>query len=324
MTVLPSVYDDVFGGSSDRPELLGGVLQESLASGTPVICTDVGGMPEVVRDGENGFTVPPNDPPALTDRIGRLAADPALRRRLGRGRARRRALLGRGGARDPGPLPRMSLHVCTIVTPGPPRRARGCWRGRCASTTPRRAAPRSWSATRRPRASRSRCSGLEQLDCPPLEEMLAAYEPFALTCALKPWLLLPPARARARPCSTSTPTSASTRRSTTRCAAARRHGLVLTRHLLGPLPRDGRHPSEEDILLAGAFNAGFLGAGPRPTRALPRPGGRSGWREDCTIDPARGLFLDQRWLDLAPGLVPGPCCATRAATSASGTCRTAR
>ena len=83
VTVLPSVYEDVFGGRSDRPELLGAVLQESLASGTPVICTEVGGMPEVVRDGENGFTVPPNDWPALTDRIGRLAADPALRRRMG-------------------------------------------------------------------------------------------------------------------------------------------------------------------------------------------------------------------------------------------------
>ena len=83
VTVLPSVYDDAFGGYSDRPELLGGVLQESLASGTPVICTEVGGMPEVVRDGETGFVVPPNDWPALTDRIGRLAADPALRRRMG-------------------------------------------------------------------------------------------------------------------------------------------------------------------------------------------------------------------------------------------------
>jgi glycosyltransferase involved in cell wall biosynthesis len=59
------------------------VLQESLATGTPVICTDVGGMPEVVRDGENGFVVPPNDPAALADRIARLAADPELRRRLG-------------------------------------------------------------------------------------------------------------------------------------------------------------------------------------------------------------------------------------------------
>jgi len=92
VTVLPSVYDDVFGGFSDRPELLGGVLQESLASGTPVICSDVGGMPEVVRDGENGFTVPPNDRPALTDRIGRLAADPELRRRL--------AEAGRAGVRS--------------------------------------------------------------------------------------------------------------------------------------------------------------------------------------------------------------------------------
>ena len=83
VTVLPSVYEDVFGGLSDRPELLGGVLQESLASGTPVICTAVGGMPEVVRDEATGFTVPPNDPRALGDRIARLAADPALRRRLG-------------------------------------------------------------------------------------------------------------------------------------------------------------------------------------------------------------------------------------------------
>jgi glycosyltransferase involved in cell wall biosynthesis len=83
VTVLPSVHDDVFGGHWDRPELLGGVLQESLAAGAPVICTAVGGMPEVVRDGENGFVVAPNDPAALADRIARLAADPGLRRRLG-------------------------------------------------------------------------------------------------------------------------------------------------------------------------------------------------------------------------------------------------
>jgi glycosyltransferase involved in cell wall biosynthesis len=83
VTVLPSVHDDVFGGHWDRPELLGGVLQESLAAGTPVICTDVGGMPEVVRDGENGFVVPPNDPATLRAAIARVAGDPALRRRLG-------------------------------------------------------------------------------------------------------------------------------------------------------------------------------------------------------------------------------------------------
>jgi glycosyltransferase involved in cell wall biosynthesis len=83
VTVLPSVYDDVFGGHWDRPELLGGVLQESLATGTPVICTAVGGMPEIVHDGENGFVVPPNDPAAIRAAIARLDTDPALRRRLG-------------------------------------------------------------------------------------------------------------------------------------------------------------------------------------------------------------------------------------------------
>ena len=92
MTVLPSVHDDVFGGHWDRPELLGGVLQESLATGTPVICTAVGGMPEVVRDGENGFVVAPNDPAALASAIARVAADPELRRRLG--------VAGRAGVRS--------------------------------------------------------------------------------------------------------------------------------------------------------------------------------------------------------------------------------
>lgn len=88
VTVLPSVYRDCFGGHQSMPELLGRVLLESMASGTPVICTDVGGMPEMVIDGETGFVVPPNDPDALARAIGRLAEDAALRDRMGeRGRA---------------------------------------------------------------------------------------------------------------------------------------------------------------------------------------------------------------------------------------------
>ena len=158
VTVLPSVYEDVFGGRSDRPELLGAVLQESLASGTPVIWhLEVGGMPEVVRDGENGFTVPPNDWPALD------GPDRAARRRPraaaadGRGRARRRALLGRGRARDPGSLPRMSLHACTVVTPDHVARARSAG-ALAARAPPGRAHHRA--RHRRPardEPSRSRC-----------------------------------------------------------------------------------------------------------------------------------------------------------------------
>jgi len=56
---------------------------EALASGCPVVATRVGGVPDVVRDGEDGFLVEPGDVLALADRIVRLAADPSLRGRLG-------------------------------------------------------------------------------------------------------------------------------------------------------------------------------------------------------------------------------------------------
>ena len=55
---------------------------EALAVGTPVIATAVGGVPEVVRDGENGLLVAPNDPAALGDAIRRYLDDGDLRRRL--------------------------------------------------------------------------------------------------------------------------------------------------------------------------------------------------------------------------------------------------
>lgn len=83
VTVLPSVYRDAFGGQWRMPELLGNVLLESMACATPAICTDVGGMPEVVRHGVTGFVVAPNDPCALSQRISELASDPAMAERMG-------------------------------------------------------------------------------------------------------------------------------------------------------------------------------------------------------------------------------------------------
>jgi len=55
---------------------------EALAVGSPVIATAVGGVPEIVHDGENGLLVAPNDPEALAGAIRRLLADDDLRRRL--------------------------------------------------------------------------------------------------------------------------------------------------------------------------------------------------------------------------------------------------
>jgi glycosyltransferase involved in cell wall biosynthesis len=55
---------------------------EALSVGTPVVSTAVGGVPEVVRDGENGLLVPADDVDALAGAIRRVLGDDALRARL--------------------------------------------------------------------------------------------------------------------------------------------------------------------------------------------------------------------------------------------------
>ena len=62
---------------------------EALAAGRPVVATRVGGVPDVIREGEDGFLVDAGDTEQLAERLARLAGDPALRRRMGEeGRAR--------------------------------------------------------------------------------------------------------------------------------------------------------------------------------------------------------------------------------------------
>jgi glycosyltransferase involved in cell wall biosynthesis len=57
---------------------------EALAAGRPVVATRVGGVPDVVRDGEDGFLVEPGATGDLADRLAELARDPGLRERMGR------------------------------------------------------------------------------------------------------------------------------------------------------------------------------------------------------------------------------------------------
>lgn len=91
-----------------RPDELGGVLAdldvlvvpslwyentpfaalEGLQFGLPVVASDLGGIAEVVRDGQNGLTFPPGDVGALAAALQRLAADDGLRLRLGGGGGR--------------------------------------------------------------------------------------------------------------------------------------------------------------------------------------------------------------------------------------------
>ena len=56
---------------------------EAMAAGAPVIASDIGGIPEQVSNGAEGFLVPPHDVPALSTAMARLQADPELARRMG-------------------------------------------------------------------------------------------------------------------------------------------------------------------------------------------------------------------------------------------------
>jgi glycosyltransferase involved in cell wall biosynthesis len=56
---------------------------EYMAAGLPVVATDVGGLPQLIDDGETGFLVPRRDPEALAQRLGMLLDDSSLAARMG-------------------------------------------------------------------------------------------------------------------------------------------------------------------------------------------------------------------------------------------------
>ena len=71
--VLPSI----------GPETFGIVLLEAMAYGRPVIASRIGGMTDVIADGETGFLVTPGDVDGLRQALQRLIDDPALKQRMG-------------------------------------------------------------------------------------------------------------------------------------------------------------------------------------------------------------------------------------------------
>lgn len=81
--------------------------------------------------------------------------------------------------------------------------------------------------------------------------------------------------------------------------------VLLTPHVLEPIPDDGLTPSALTVLRAGTFNGGYIGvrrteAGRSFTRWLGEMTHRHAYNQ-----PAKGMCGDQRWLDLAPALFPG-------------------
>jgi glycosyltransferase involved in cell wall biosynthesis len=88
---LPSVHRTCYGREIAVSELLGLAAVEAMASGTPVVASAVGGLPEVVDDGVTGFLVEPGNVEELRARLAEVLADRRLAERLGRN-GRERAL----------------------------------------------------------------------------------------------------------------------------------------------------------------------------------------------------------------------------------------
>jgi glycosyltransferase involved in cell wall biosynthesis len=59
------------------------VAFECMANRTPLVATAVGGLPDIIRDGETGILIPPRDPEALAHALSALLADPDRRRQMG-------------------------------------------------------------------------------------------------------------------------------------------------------------------------------------------------------------------------------------------------
>lgn len=137
------------------------------------------------------------------------------------------------------------------------------------------------------------------------DEMRGAYGVMELSTAVKPWLLrhMLEHHDDGSGVAYMDPDIEVISRMVELEAALREHAVVLTPHVLHGMPRDGKKPSETDILMAGVYNLGFIGMSGREDAHLVLDWWSERLLTDCHVAPERGLFVDQRWVDFVPGLI---------------------
>jgi glycosyltransferase involved in cell wall biosynthesis len=146
--------------------------------------------------------------------------------------------------------------------------------------------------------------GLDELDLDPvlLRHMALFYDVTEFATALKPWVMEAGQRRVPGPILYLDPDIEVFGPLDELTALADEHGIVLTPHVLQPIPRDGLTPPETLIMRAGMYNLGFIGVGADCGGML------DWWQERLVTDavsaPEIGLFTDQKWIDFVPSLFP--------------------
>ncbi len=80
--------------------------------------------------------------------------------------------------------------------------------------------------------------------------------------------------------------------------------ILLTPHLSDWLD-DGKHPKELSILQSGSYNLGYIGVRNTPEALKLMTWWQSKMLRECVVDIPRGLFVDQKWMDMVPGMYDG-------------------
>ncbi|BBI36075.1 glycosyltransferase family protein [Cohnella abietis] len=82
-------------------------------------------------------------------------------------------------------------------------------------------------------------------------------------------------------------------------------GIVLTPHILTPLPDDHKKPEEVDLLQSGVYNLGFIALSRKDETMRMLQWWKERLLHHCIMEPSKGYHVDQRWMDMAPALFEG-------------------
>jgi glycosyltransferase involved in cell wall biosynthesis len=130
-----------------------------------------------------------------------------------------------------------------------------------------------------------------------IHRMAAIYDVTELSTALKPWLLEHLVRATDDAVLYLDPDIEVYLPLTELADLSTSHGIVVTPHLLTPLPLDGLQPDDKHMMGSGIYNLGFIGVGPAVLASDFFSFWKSRLRRHAIVDVANHLFTDQRWLD---------------------------